>query len=676
VLSLQGLTVGVSLARPTELPSFGLRGLGVSYKSGDVEVSGAFLADRATYQGVTYPAYSGKAVLRTPQFSLGAIGSYVQLPQGPSLFVYAFLDYPLGGPPMFFVRGLAAGFGYNRRFVAPALAAIPTFPLVVEAAGGRNPNASLADELQALREYLPPSVGDFFLAVGIRFTSFQMIDSVLLLSVSFGHRFELDLLGLSTLVLPSPDAASAGVTPIAEVQLALRATLIPEQGFFAVTAQLTQNSFLLSRACQLTGGFALAVWFGAEHNGDFVLSVGGYHPRFALPAHYPAVPRLGFTWQVSPQLSLKGSAYYAMTPAALMAGGSFSATWKDDAAQAWFDASMDFLIGWKPYHYQASLRVRVGASYTFSFFGTHTIRFDVSAGVDLWGPEFSGTAAIDLGVYSFTVAFGAGAPAAIAPISWAQFRQSFLPPAAELVTVVLQAGAVGADRTPDRPAGGGGDLGVVNPLQLRLLTDAALPSRAGRSGPAAPAGRQATDRPLPTGTAAAAFGIAPLGLSAGTGGVTSVHRIEIRLSDGTRMDDRFTFDPVTKNLPSAMWGDRLQPSLNGPAVVPALLTGYTVRPLPPLEPADPPSLSRAALAPTALSVQDDAFGWVGWQPFVPSGDDPARREQVIADTVTAAGPSAARAALAAVLLGAGVPIDLTGFDPGDFLAAPLTGATA
>ncbi|MEW1777188.1 DUF6603 domain-containing protein [Streptomyces sp. NPDC086777] len=664
-LTLDGLAIGIDLGDPARGPQFALRGLGVSYSSGEVEINGAFLADTLTYQGRQLPAYSGKAVLRTKTFSLGALGSYVQLPEGPSLFVYAFLDYPIGGPPVFFVQGLAAGFGYNRRFIAPDVADVATFPLIAEAAGTQPPGA-LADELRALQDYLPPSAGDFFLAIGVHFSSFRMIDSVLLLSVGFGHRFEVDLLGLSTLVLPSPDAVKAGATPLAQVQLALRATFVPDEGYFALRAQLTENSYLLSRDCRLTGGFAFQVWFGEDHNGDFVLSVGGYHPRLTVPTHYPVVPRLGFTWQVTPQLAMKGSAYFALTPSALMAGGSFSATWQDGSLKAWFSASMDFMIGWSPYHYQADFLASIGASYTFSFFGTHTVSAQVGAQVSLWGPEFSGRAAIDIGICSFTLAFGAGDRAGPRPIDWAAFRKAFLPAADDaVVTVVLRGGAAGTGGAPVK-----GDLGSVNPLELVLGTDSVIPSHDACRGP------EQGGQVLDTTGVATAFGIAPLGRDRHNP-VAATQRIEIRRADGSRADDGFHYEPVTKNLPAAMWGDRLLPSVTDPALVDDLLTGYTIRPLPPVEPATPPYLPRDVLrATTALDTQQNAYRWLDRPPFVPDGRDAATRRQVIADSATAPETAAVRSAVAAAVLTGGAgddPLDLGGFDAAGFLVVPQVG---
>lgn len=641
-LSCDGLAVGLSLADSGATPTFDLAGLGVAYRSGPVGITGAFLKGTLRYDGRDLTAYSGKAVLTTETFTLGALGSYAQLDDGPSLFVYAFLDYPIGGPAFFFVTGLAAGFGYNRRFVAPPVDRIADFPLVSEAIGVTQPG-TLGAEMARLNDALQPSPGDYFLTVGVRFTSYQMIDSFLLVTAGFGHRFELDVLGLSTLVLPMANAAAedAGpVTPIAEIQLALRAAFAPEDGYFSLLAQLTSNSYLLSKACRLTGGLAFTTWFGEEHPGDFVLTVGGYHPHFTVPSHYPSVPRLGFNWQVSDQLAMKGSAYYALTPGALMAGGSLSATYVDGSLRAWFDTALDFLIAWQPYHYEANFHLSVGASYTFDFFGTHTINAHVGTEVAFWGPEFGGTATIDLDVISFTIDFGSKSGASAQPVKWDRFRPAQLPADDKVVTIALRGGT---------PQGGSGEyFGAVDPATLELLTDSVLPSTKGVAG--------TTDL---TGTGTA-FGIAPMGV---TGGFTITQTITIT-RDGVSAERYFRFDPVGKNLPAALWGDEVTPTLSKPALLENLLTGYRIRPLPPDQAGSPTVMPMTALqALTAAFTEENAFDWTDPPPFVRAGNQ----------TLDLSAGQATRAAVAAKLL-PGWDIDLHGLTPADFLSAPEVAA--
>ncbi len=663
-LALDGLSIGFSLADLAAIPSFSLRGLAIDYKSGPIEIGGAFLKSTLVYPPAgqpgskTYTAYSGRALLKTETLTIGALGSYVQLDEGPSLFVYAFLDYPIGGPAFFFVRGLAAGFGYNRRLLSPTIDRIADFPLVAEASGQIQP-ASLADELSRLQSYLPPSIGDYFLAVGIRFTTFEMIDTFILLAVAFGHRFELNILGLSTMILPAPDAASAGVTPLAEIQLALRATFVPDDGFFGISAQLTPNSFLLSRDCHLTGGFAFYSWFGEQHPGDFVLTVGGYHPRFSRPDHYPVVPRLGFNWQVNSNLLLKGSAYYALTPSMLMAGGALNATWQDGNLKAWFDASMDFLIAWKPFHYEVDFHISVGASYTFHFFGTHHITAHVGADVNIWGPEFSGQARVDLSIVSFTIRFIKTPKGQMQAQDWVHFRQSFLPQDSKVCTIVIRGGMAHPEQASDA-APSGDALVMINPHELVLATDSVIPSKAGARGV------KEHETALPTTGATLTVGVGPMNRQA----VEATHRIIITYGNDAA-DDWFEYRPLTKSLPYALWGGVLRPALNQPQLVANMLTGYEIRPKAPLEPSNPPTIARSALQnPVPVFTEHDAFEWKAPAPFVATAGSEVERRDAIGRTIVAQEVAARRQALAGALLADAV-LDLGGFDTGDFLAIPL-----
>ena len=271
-LSLDGLGAGSPIT-PFE-PRFTLRGLGVDYKNPAIEIGAAFLHVTVTdAQGRTYDEYDGAAIVKAQGLTLSAIGSYAYLDGHPSLFVYAVLDYPIGGPAFFFVTGLAAGFGYNRGLVVPPIDQVAQFPLVSEAVKGAvpppadgppppSPAERVSTELARLRDYLPPSAGDNFLAVGIRFSSFTMLDSFALLMVSFGHRVEINVLGLSTLVAPTPIPGQEAVPPLAVIQMAVKASFVPDEGFLGVAAQLTPASYV-RRASIRVSVVEFDVTFGA-----------------------------------------------------------------------------------------------------------------------------------------------------------------------------------------------------------------------------------------------------------------------------------------------------------------------------------------------------------------------------------------------------------------------------
>ena len=57
---------------------------------------------------------------------------------------------------------------------------------------------------------------------------------------------------------------------------------------------------------RLTGGFAFALWWKGPLAGQFVLTMGGYHPDFHRDG-YPDVPRLGLVWRISDAWSSRAS---------------------------------------------------------------------------------------------------------------------------------------------------------------------------------------------------------------------------------------------------------------------------------------------------------------------------------------------------------------------------------
>ena len=61
----------------------------------------------------------------------------------------------------------------------------------------------LTQQLDAISKYIPPSIGQMFFAIGIKFNSFKLIDSFVLLAISFGNHIEIDVLGQSNIVVPS-----------------------------------------------------------------------------------------------------------------------------------------------------------------------------------------------------------------------------------------------------------------------------------------------------------------------------------------------------------------------------------------------------------------------------------------------------------------------------------------
>ena len=581
-VSLDGLTVKAPLSDLSKF-EFSLDGLGIDFKNGPIEIGGAFI-ENLDANGM--PQFSGAALLRMPQLSLSALGVFSRVNNHPSLFIYALLDKIIGGPAFFFVTGLAAGFGYNRSLKVPSIDKVAEFPLVSQVMGGANANSGEAEQaiakrdpmtqLEALEGYIPPSVGDSFLAIGVRFNSFKTIHSFALLILQFKQRFEIDLLGLSTLSSP-PAVNGKGekqVTPIAYAQLAIKVTFIPDEGTLRARGQLTGDSYVLSRQNHLSGGFALYTWFTDTEEtkaGDFVATLGGYHPAYQVPAHYPTVSRLALQWQVNDHFHIKGSAYFALTSQAVMAGGCLEATWQSGDFKAWFNASANFLIAWQPYYYDASVYVEMGADVTIHAFGTYHLGFNGGANVHLWGPEFSGHANVYFKVLAFSVAFdvdfGAGASAPEA-IGWDSFKQAFL--SDDLCAVSVKNGLLSTLPKDDSTKI---EHWVVDPHEVMFNISSLVPvtSLSGTPGNSR-------------------LCISPMGLVAEEDADAFVSTIEVFIQNSKheQITSGFQFTTVKQTAPSALWGKAKikqahnkrfvdPPDLNGNSLIEDVVMGLTIK---------------------------------------------------------------------------------------------------
>jgi hypothetical protein len=446
-VQLMGFGLGFKLEWPPSIPDFYLDGLGLSYSRPPIEISGAFLHSTRIYKGKPVDEYSGGAIIKINKFSISAIGAYAEVEsekeievdgkletktkKESSLFIYGVFDGPIGGPAFFFVTGIAAGFGYNRRVNVPSINEVATYPLVALAmqpqkAGG------LPEILQSLetpmkngKKPIEISVGDFWLAIGIKFTSFVIIESFVLLTVNFGTKLEFAILGLSRLVWPDKSIAPEAIV---YVELAVLAHFGPGSDVISVEAVLTPNSYILSSDCKLTGGFAFYTWVSGPHEGDFVITLGGYHPKFKKPAHYPTVPRVGLHWKIGKFLSIKGELYFALTSSAIMAGGRWEVLFKTSIVKVSIILWADMLISWAPFQYDIDIGItlRIEANIKILFVRIH-FNLEMGAQLHIWGPPFAGEAHVNWVIFSFTIPFGGGSKIAPEPLKWHAFSKGFIP---------------------------------------------------------------------------------------------------------------------------------------------------------------------------------------------------------------------------------------------------------
>jgi hypothetical protein len=593
-LSVMGLQVTVPME--VALGKFGrlkeveyrLDGLALDIRRGPLVLAGSFLRSTHTdSKGDTYDEYAGMVSVGFKNIQLAGIGAYAKYQGSTSLFLFAYLGFPIGGPPAFFVTGLAFGFGINRNFIAPPIEKVAEFPFIQLATpaaskkllGSQSAQNSLSDLMTSLHTYLPPSLGDYFVVAGINFDSFKIISTQALVAVKFGNDLEVTLLGISRMTFPA-----------VYIELMFMAQFIPSQGLFMARGQLTTNSYLFSSSAKLTGGFAVGFWFSGEYAGDFVVSIGGYHPDFRPPKHYPTnIPRVGLDWRISNEMSIKGEMYFALTPKAIMAGFSLEASYNSGALYAYLRISADFIIYWKPFYYDAritisaAVRVTIGKKW-FSI----SIDVSISAGLHIWGPDFSGEAFLDVGIKTFKVSFGANAPQRANPISWEEFKTSFIPPTPG--TIAINGGLIG--KIQFTPPGENAilEVSVVNPKDFLLVSDSVIPATRAKYQESDYDFKQIED-------VTTQIGIAPMDARS----IDTLHEVLMEKLEGanwTNAGKKFKGEGVTKNVPVALWGQGI-PNVNfkdNQKSTLGVFSGFSLSPFGEVKSGETQELDKATLA--------------------------------------------------------------------------------
>ncbi|RLU81814.1 hypothetical protein CTZ27_31940 [Streptomyces griseocarneus] len=427
-LGVDGLGLGIALDGKDFTPSGRLDGLSLSFRKPPLEISGAFVNKPVTADSPYDRLIEGSALIKTPSASFGAIGAYEHLKSGTrSMFLYAELGAAFGGPPAFRVTAVKAGFGYNSGLRVPSIDQVAGFPLLRGLAGaGEGTPPEPLDVLKELTEgtdgapaWVTPHEGSTWLALGLDADIFEIVHCKALAFAEFGpDDLVVGLLGSAKAQFPDP-AKGLG-EPYASVELDISAVYRHSADMLAVDARLAPDSFLLDRSVHLTGGAALRLWFGSsDHPGDFVFTIGGYHPRFAPPAHYPRADPVGVDWTPGSELTVKGTSYFALTPSAVMAGGRLDLRYDGSWAKARIDVGFDALVEWAPFHYEVDVWAEITAQ-VWLLFGWSG-EASLGARLSVWGPSFGGTAHVKVLGISIPIDFGEP-KAGPAPIGWEQFR--------------------------------------------------------------------------------------------------------------------------------------------------------------------------------------------------------------------------------------------------------------
>ncbi|MFF4456614.1 DUF6603 domain-containing protein [Streptomyces goshikiensis] len=427
----------------------GDNGLSVNYYNPPLHIAGALTALPASppYKAVV----GGVLLVDTGAFNGSAMGAYVVPSSGadPSLFAYGSLGSQVGfGPPLFQVRGISAGFGWNSRVRVPAADALGSFPFLMAL---DNPGAIGADDdevdpLKVLGEliggslpWVRPQEGDLWFAAGLAFDCFETFSGRAMALVQTGSDLTISLLGAAGMQLPTKSDKK-----IARVEIGIEATLRPTAGELSIGAAFTEKTFLIDPNCKLRGGVGMKFWFGNHpHAGDFAFLLGAIPTGRELPVRYPRQQPAGLTWGVGSTVNITGNAYAAFTPKSLMAGGSLDVVFQSGMLRAWLTARVDALLEWNPFYFDVGMGIRVGVSATIKvWFVKIRISIEVGVSVRVWGPAVGGEATVHLWFISFTIGFGAARRNQPPALDWGGF-QGMLPPPENMVRTAPIAGYTG-----------------------------------------------------------------------------------------------------------------------------------------------------------------------------------------------------------------------------------------
>ena len=394
-----------------------LKGLGVSGDFSGLSIAGGLLKTDLDGQ----IGYVGMLMGRFGVYGLSLFGGYSDDKGLPSFFVFGAIQGPIGGPPAFFLTGIGGGLGIKRGLRVPDdLSKFGEYPFIKALDPAASVSSDPLEELRKLAEYFPPEPGNFWFAAGISFTSFSLVDGVAVLSVSVGNGLELNLFGLARMALPRPQAA------LVSIELGLLARFSSSEGLFLIQAQLTDNSWLLYPEVRLTGGFAFATWWLGPNAGQFVLTLGGYHPSFQRDG-YPIVARLGLQWRVSNAIVIKGGSYFALTSEALMAGVEVEVSADFGFAWARIAFGANAIVYFDPFYFMADAYARISAGVKIkTFLGTIRISISLGARIEVEGPDFRGKATIEVGPCDIKVKFGSSREIRGIFVGWDEFVPKYL----------------------------------------------------------------------------------------------------------------------------------------------------------------------------------------------------------------------------------------------------------
>ncbi|KAF5648088.1 hypothetical protein F52700_1303 [Fusarium sp. NRRL 52700] len=417
-VSLVGLTIYADFAKAGHLLDFenaqvgiSLSGLALGLDSSPLRMAGTLIKESS--QDPKKDVFSGGATVGFKKYSILGLGKYSETKStgAVSFFAYVQLNGPLAKIGAVEISGVKAGVGYNTGIRTPDLNHIAAFPFCAQTPRSfQEIGTASKDPLQILDGFLSQgwfydSPGNTWLAMGMEAVICETVNISAAVIATVTPKVLLDIYGQGKVQMPPSGEANKAYL---NVDIGLKSSVDFNTGSMVIESSLGPQSFILDPACHLSGGFAIATWWDpSKASGDWVFTVGGYHPRFNAPQYYPKPDRLQVWWNVGGGVSISGGAYFSITPDVIMAGANMTASYTSRIIQASFNAWADFLINIAPFYFSADVAVSVYAQVRIGYgWLAWTFRASLGAMLYLEGPPVHGTVRVEACSHNITVSFG------------------------------------------------------------------------------------------------------------------------------------------------------------------------------------------------------------------------------------------------------------------------------
>ena len=467
--SVDGLGLIASLTSgPDPLVRIGELGIDIGFKPPngvgigvdlDVVSGGGYL-----YIDAAAGSYAGVLDLEVMGIGISAVAIIdTKLPDvdGWSMFFALFLDLPsiqLGFG--FTLTGVGGVAGINRAIDVDTLGSAVRSGSLDTILFPADPIAEAPVIIEEFRAIFPPADGSYVFGpiVRIGWGTPTLIEAQLGVVIQLPDPVVIVVLGSIAAILPTPDFA------LVELHLDVAGVIDVDAGTLAIDASL-HDSHVVGFA--LSGDMALRADFADAE--AFLMSVGGFHPRFEAPGDFPDLRRVTFGIHAGSVLRIDFKSYFAITSNSVQCGADFTLDADVMGFGVYGSCGFDALIEFSPFRILTSVEFEVSIT---------------AAGIDLLGVKL--TASVEgpnrwhvIGTARFEV-LGIGKDIRVDELIGSKQTEPPVPPADVLLDVIgalEAAGAVVRARGGRRRGDAADDRGSQRPVVRRAVRNTRLDHR-------------------------------------------------------------------------------------------------------------------------------------------------------------------------------------------------------